>query len=297
VILAFVDRMRASGHAVESIVAVLRLGGLKIAARTLRTWNSDAQQVSDRTLTHAHVEDIVRELAYRVRHDGRKVLAPEGLYGRRKMLALVRRRNPAATRGAVEAAMRTLGLSGVVRGRRHRTTFPNPADPRPEDLLERNFAANAPDLVWVADFTYVRTHTVFTYVSFVVDCFAQKIVGWNASIRHDTELVELPVRMALWQRENAGTPVERGRLIAHSDAGSEYTSLRYSERLDFEGIRPSIGSVGDAFDNALMESINGLYKTECVRADVFHEGPFHTLEDVEFATAAWVEWYNHRRLH
>lgn len=204
-------------------------------------------------------------------------MTPEGLYGRRKMHAAVLRRMPDATMGAVIAGMKSLGLSGVRRGKKVRTTIPNPAAARAADLLDRNFTTDAPDTVWVADFTYVRTHTVFTYVSFVVDCCAQKIVRCNASIRHDVELVELPVRRALWHRENDGTPIERGQLIAHSDAGSEYTSVRYTERLDLEGVRPSIGSVGDAYDNALMETINGFYKTECIRTDVFHQGPFRTL--------------------
>ena len=297
-IVAFVDQMRASGHAVESIVTALQHAGLKIAARTLRRWCSRGRKVAARIVTDAQVEEAVRCLAFRANDAGDRVLAPEGLYGRRKMLAAVRR-GLLSTAGfaAVDRAMRSLGLNGVTRTKRVRTTIPNPADRRATDLLDRDFTAPAPNKVWVSDFTYVRTSTTFTYVAFVVDVFSQRIVGWNASIRHDVELVDVPVRMALWDRDRTGRPVKRGELISHSDAGAEYTSIRYSEHLQLEGIRPSIGSVGDAFDNALMETINGLYKAECIRTDVFHPGSFKSIDDVEYATAAWVDWYNSRRLH
>lgn len=248
-IVAFVDQMRASGHAVESIVKALQHAGVKIAARTLRRWCSRDRLVADRIVTDAQVEDAVRSLAFRVNDVGERVLAPEGLYGRRKMLAAVRRGLlPTAGFAAVDRAMRALGLNGVTRTKRVRTTIPNPRDLRPADLLERDFTAPEPHKVWVSDFTYVRTSTTFTYVAFVVDVFSHRIVGWNASIRHDVELVDVPVRMALWDRDRTGRPIERGQLISHSDAGAEYTSIRYTEHLQLEGIRPSIGSVGDAFD-------------------------------------------------
>jgi putative transposase len=297
-IVAFVDQMCASGHAVESIVKALNTAGLKIAARTLRLWRSRVREIPARTVSDALVEDAIRALAFTTNAEGTRVLAPEGLYGRRKMLAAVRRGPlPDAGFGAVDRAMRSIGLTGVVRGKQPRTTIPNPADVRAPDLLNRDFTAPAPDRVWIADFTYVRTYQSFTYVAFVVDCFSQRIVGWNASIRRDVELVDVPVRMALWRRERDGHPIDRGQLISHSDAGSQYTALRFTEHLELEGIRPSIGSVGDAYDNALMETINGLFKTECIRSDVFHHGAYKTIEDVELATAAWVDWYNSRRLH
>ena len=125
----------------------------------------------------------------------------------------------------------------------------------------------------------------------------QRILAWHASTSKATDLVLTPLRMALWQRDHEGTPVIAADLIHHSDAGSQYTSIRFTEHLDLEGIRPSIGSIGDAYDNALMESINGLYKAECIRTTVFHHGPYKTLADVEYATAGWVDWYNQRRLH
>ncbi|RSS85704.1 hypothetical protein EF919_37775 [Streptomyces sp. WAC02707] len=134
-------------------------------------------------------------------------------------------------------------------------------------------------------------------MAFIVDCFSQKIVGWHASVKRDVELVDVPLRMALWRRGHEGTPVGRDQLICHSDAGSQYTSVRFTEHLRLEGISPSVGSVGDAYDNALMETINGLYKSECIRTSVFHDGPWKTIAEVEYATACWVEWYNNRRLH
>ena len=146
-------------------------------------------------------------------------------------------------------------------------------------------------------YTYVRSWAGFCYVAFIVDVFAQKIVAWHATTSKTTELVMTPLRMALWARGREGRPAQPGELIHHSDAGSQYTSIRFSEHLALEGIRPSIGSVGDAFDNALMETIIGLFKTECIRTTVFHNGPYKTLADVEFATAGWVDWYNNRRLH
>jgi putative transposase len=154
-----------------------------------------------------------------------------------------------------------------------------------------------PTRVWVADFTYVRTWAGMSYVAFVVDVYAQRIVGWHAMATRPAELVLIPLRMAAWARGQDGHPVVRGELICHSDAGSQYCAIRVTEHLQLEAITPSVGSVGDALDNALMESLIGLYKTECVRPGPFHTGPFKTLSDVEYATMAWVDWYNHRRLH
>ena len=142
----------------------------------------------------------------------------------------------------------------------------------------------------------MRTWAGWVYVAFIVDVFAQRIVAWHAATSKDVQLVDIPLRMALWARDREGHRVPAG-LIHHSDAGSQYTSVHLTEHLALEGIRPSIGSVGDAYDNALMETINGLYKAECVRTTVFHDGPYRTIADVEFATAGWVDWYNNRRLH
>ena len=163
--------------------------------------------------------------------------------------------------------------------------------------MDRDFTAPAPNIRWVADFTYCRTWAGFVYVAFVVDVYAQRIVGWHAATTKVTDLVLTPLRIALWDRDRHGTPVAPGQLLHHSDAGSQYTSIRFTEHLELEDIAPSIGTVGDAYDNALMESIIGLFKTEAITTTVFHGGPYKTLADVEYVAAGWVDWYNHRRLH
>ena len=295
----FIDTLRAEGHAVESICRVLREQGCRIAARTYRAWKRGHHRLADRTLSDARVVDVVRDVAWQpCPTTGRPVLTPEGLYGRRKMTALVRRRLPGASAGSVDRAMRLLGLSGVRRDKKVRTTIPAKDGIRAGDLLNRCFTAPAPNRVWVTDFTYVRTWSpAWVYVAFIVDVFSQRIVAWHAQTTKHVDLVMLPLRMAIWQRDHDGHPVVAEELIHHSDAGSQYTSLRLTEHLALEGIRPSIGSVGDAFDNALMETVNGLYKAECIRTTVFHDGPYRTIADVEHATAGWVDWYNNRRLH
>ncbi|OMH30690.1 transposase [Tersicoccus sp. Bi-70] len=291
--------MRAEGHAVESILRVLHQQGLGIAARTYRAWKSPTL-IAARTVTDARVQDKIRELAWTVDEaTGRRRMTPEGLYGRRKWVALLRRQDGLAgtSRGAVDRAMHALGLEGVVRARKLRTTIPGPDGKRAGDLLNRDFTALAPNRVWVTDFTYVRTWAGFVYVAFVLDVFAQRIVGWHASSSKKVDLVLTPLRIALWQREREGHPVSPGHLIHHSDAGSQYTVIRLTEHLALEGISPSIGTVGDAYDNALMETVNGLFKAKCIRTTVFHAGPYRTLADVEYATAGWVDWYNNRRIH
>ena len=297
--LGFIDTMRAEGHAVESIIRVLQAQGVKIAARTCRAHRQGI--VAVRTITDAQVQDAVRAAAWTiVERNGtmRRVLTPEGLYGRRKMTALIRRTSiPGASRGAVDRAMRSLGLSGIRRDKGTRTTIPAKDGVRAGDLLNRDFTAPRPDHTWVMDFTYCRTWAGWVYVAFIVDVYSQRIVAWHAQTTKHVELVMIPLRMALWERARDGHPVQPEQLRAHSDAGSQYVSLAYTEKLALDGIAPSIGSVGDAFDNALMETINGFYKAECIRTTVFHDGPYRTIADVEFATAGWVNWYNTRRLH
>ena len=298
--MGFIDTMRAEGHAVESICRVLREQGCQIAARTYRSWKNPHRLVAARTVSDAAVVDAVRDLAWATdERTGLRKLTPEGLYGRRKMTAALRRsRLPEVSAGSVDRAMKTLGLSGVRRDKGVRTTIPAKDGKRAGDLLDRDFTAQAPDLVWVTDFTYVRTWSpAWVYVAFIVDVFSQRIVAWHASTSKHVDLVMTPLRMAIWQRDHDGHPVVGEELIHHSDAGSQYTSIRLTEHLALEGISPSIGSVGDAYDNALMESINGLYKAECIRTTVFHDGPYKKIADVEYATAAWVDWYNNRRLH
>lgn len=224
--------------------------------------------------------------------------SPESLYGRRKTTALLRATSPAPVAACTVArCLKIMSHQGVRRLKRVRTTVADPNGRRAGDLLDRDFTAPAPHRVWVTDYTYVRTWSGFVYVVFIIDVFSRRIVAWHASTSKSTELVMTPLRMAMWERRREGHPVMAGELIHHSDAGSQYTSIRLTDHLETADIAASIGSVGDAYDNALMESGNGLYKTECIRTTIFHQGPYKTLSDVEFATAAWVEWYNHRRLH
>lgn len=268
--MGFIDAQRAQGCAVESICRVLSEQGCQVAARSYRAWRS--RRPAARTVTDAQVVDVIRSLAWTLDPYGRRRLAPEGLYGRRKMTALVRRTLPEASPGSVDRGMRLLGLSGVLRAKGVRTTIQAKDGNRAGDLLNRDFTAPAPNRVWVTDFTYVRCWAGWVYVAFILDVFSQRIVAWHAATNKETELVMIPLRMALWQRDREGHQVGAGQLIHHSDAGSQYTSILLTEHLELEGIAASIGSVGDAYDNALMETINGLYKAECIRTTVFHAG-------------------------
>jgi putative transposase len=189
--------------------------------------------------------------------------------------------------------MRAQGLSGAVRGRKVVTTVAGKNLERAPDLLKRKFVAAAPNRVWVTDFTYVQSWAGTVYVAFAVDTFSRRIVGWAAATNKRTQFVLDALDMGLWQRERAGIPVRPKELIHHSDAGSQYTSFRLATHLAAEHIAASIGTVGDALDNALMESTIGLYKTELIK----RQGPWRTLADVEIATAEWVDWYNTSRLH
>lgn len=247
-IVAFIDELRAEGHAVESVCRVLREQGCQIAARTYREWARANRPVADRTINDALVVNQVCELAWTVDHEGVRRMTPEGLYGRRKMTALVRRTTPDASPGSVDRAMRSLGLQGIRRAKGIRTTIPAKDGKRAGDLLDRDFTAPAPNRTWVMDFTYVRTWAGFVYVTFVLDVFAQRIVAWNVAPTKAVELVDVPLPMALWQRNRQGHSVVRGALIGHADAGSQYTSITFTDHLAEAGIRPSIGSVADAYD-------------------------------------------------
>ena len=208
--MGFIDTMRAEGHAVESICRVLREQGCQVAARTYRAWRS--RPPAARTVSDAHVVDAVGDLAWTVGVDGRRRLAAEGLYGRRKMTALLRRTSlPGVSAGAVDRAMTMLSLSGVRRDKGVRTTISAKDGMRAGDLLNRNLTAPAPNRVWVSDFTYVRTWAGFVYVAFIVDVFAQRIVAWHAMTSKVTDLVMVPLRMALWQRDRDGHAADRQR--------------------------------------------------------------------------------------
>lgn len=278
--------MRARGFRVESICRVLTEHGVQVAPRTYRNWKTAPP--SDRSITDATLTGALRAT----------VGTPEGMYGRRKMTAYLRRQGHRAAGCTVDRLMRDEGLSGVIRGRKHRTTIPGGKDARrAPDLLDRDFSAAAPNRKWVTDFTYCRTWSGFVYVAFVVDCFSRAIVGWQAATVKDTAMVTTALKMALWRRDYAHRTVG-DNLIHHSDAGSQYTSIAFSETLVLEGIAASIGSIGDAYDNALAETTIGLFKTEAIgRGSPFLSGPLRTLDDVEYATMEWVDWFNNRRLH
>jgi len=199
-IVAFIDECRQAGHAVESVCRVLSEQGCQIAARTYRAWASSDQHVADRTVSDAIVMNAVREAAWTVDVDGSMAgirrLTPEGLYGRRKMTALIQRSMPLASPGSVDRAMKSLGLNGIRRSKGVRTTIPAKDGRRAGDLLNRDFTAPAPNRTWVMDFTYCRTWQGFVYVSFIVDVFAQKVVAWHAATSKDVDLVMTPLRMA-----------------------------------------------------------------------------------------------------
>jgi transposase InsO family protein len=209
------------------------------------------------------------------------------VYGPRKVWNQLRREGVVVGRGRIERLMKQMGLKGTTRGQKSiQTTFADPNNSTPEDLVQRNFHATAPNQLWVADFTYVVTWSGFVFVAFVIDAFAKTIVGWRVSTKMTTDLTLDALEQALWAR-----PVNAG-LIHHSDHGSQYLAIRYSNRLADAGITSSAGTVGDAYDNALAETINGLYKTEVI----WKRGRWKGQEDVEFATLEWVDWYNNRRL-
>ena len=210
-----------------------------------------------------------------------------GVYGVRKVWRQMQREGFDVARCTVERLMRQCALQGVIRGKQVRTTIANPAMPCPLDRVNRQFKASRPNELWVSDFTYVSTWQGFVYVAFIIDVFARRIVGWRASTRAHTDFVLDALEQALYERR----PRAGAGLVAHSDRGGQYTSIRYTERLAEAGIEPSVGSVGDSYDNALAETINGLYK-----AEVIHRRRWPSVAAVELATLEWVDWFNHRRL-
>lgn len=208
------------------------------------------------------------------------------VYGAKKVWRQLLRDGIAVGRCTIERLMKAMGLQGAVRGKTKRTTISSDQDHRPLDLVQRNFTAIRPNQLWVADFTYVATWTGWVFVAFVIDVFSRMIVGWRAATSMSAGLVLDALEQAIWARRITGG------LIHHSDKGSQYLAISYTERLAEAGIEASVGSVGDAYDNALAETINGLFKTEVIRK----RGPWRNLEAVEYATLEWVHWFNSRRL-
>ena len=208
------------------------------------------------------------------------------VYGARKVWKQMKREGIDVARCTVERLMRQMGLQGAVRGRKFKTTVSDDSAPRPADLVQREFSASRPNQLWVADLTYVATWRGFAYVAFIIDVFSRLIVGWRVSGSLRTDLALDALEQALYDRGGGDG------LIHHSDRGVQYVSIRYTERLAEAGIEPSVGSVGDSYDNALAESVIGLYKTEVIH----RQGPWRNLDSVEFATLNWVDWFNNRRL-
>jgi len=259
---------------VELICEVLQVAPSTYYAAKARTPSRRAQR--DAVLT-----PVVRELwedNYRV-------------YGARKLWKAAHRAGHDVGRDQVARLMRAEGIEGVRRTKRLRTTRPHPGAPRHPDLVKRDFTATAPNQLWVTDLTYVPTWAGVAYVCFIVDAYSRMIVGWRVASHMRTSMVLDAIEMARWSR---GTRL--AGLRCHSDAGSQFTSLRYGERLAEIGAVPSIGTVGDSFDNALAETVNGYYKAELIRGPT-RSGPWKTIEDVELATLGWVHWHNHSRLH
>ena len=271
--VAFIDAHR-DGYGVEPICAVLPIAPSTYYEAKAR--ERDPRRLPARTQRDATLREAI----------GRVWRTNRGVYGVRKVWRQLKREGVAVPRCAVARLMRDDGLRGVVRGRRVRTTIPDVVAERPQDLVQRDFTATRPNQLWVADFTFVATWRGFVYVAFVIDVFSRRIVGWRASASMRTDLALDALEQALYDR------AIDGGLIHHSDRGSQYLAIRYSERLAAAGIEASVGSRGDSYDNAMAESVIGLFKTEVIR----HAGPWRGLEDVEFATLGWVAWFNTFRL-
>jgi transposase InsO family protein len=272
--VTFVDEYRGQ-YGVEPICSVLPMAPSTYYEHKAR--QADPTRLPDRVLRDAVLSDQIEQ----VWKDNFEV------YGARKVWRQLLRDDVEVARCTVERLMRRLGLQGATRGRASkRTTSPDESASRPADLVERDFTAEAPNQLWVADLTYVATWKGFVYVAFVIDVFSRMIVGWRASSSLRSDLALDALEQALYSR-----PVDDG-LVHHSDRGSQYLCIRYTERLEEAGIEPSVGSVGDSYDNAMAETVIGLYKTELI----YNRGPWRHLEHVEFGTLEWIDWYNNRRL-
>lgn len=269
----FIDRNRTS-LGVESICRTLQFAPSAYYER--KRWSGEPETRSERSKSDETLRTAIRQVWEDNFH----------VYGVRKVWRQLRREGHDVARCTVERLMREMGLHGVIRGKKRRTTIPSDKDVRPLDLVERRFHAERPNQLWVADFTYVPTWSGFVYVAFVTDVFSRMIVGWRVATSMSAELTLDALEQALWARK-----IKAG-LIHHSDRGSQYISIRYSERLADLGIASSVGSVGDAYDNAMAETINGLYKAEVI----WKRGPWKGREAVEHATLDWVHWFNTKRL-
>jgi putative transposase len=272
----FIDDHRTV-YGVESICAVV-----PIAPSTYFRHKAEPRDPTRRS-ARAQRDAVLRAIILRIWTENHQV------YGPRQVWKQMGREGLRAARGRVRRLMRAMGLAGVVRGRAWiTTTASDPETSRPRDLVDRQFTATRPNQLWVSDFTYVATWRGFVYVAFVIDVFARPIVGWRVASSLHTEFVLDALEQAIYDR--CGDAADG--LVHHSDRGTQYLSMRYTDRLADAGIAPSVGSRGDSYDNALAETSIGLFKTEVIRL----KGPWRHLEAVEFATLDWVDWFNHRRL-
>jgi putative transposase len=272
---AFIDE-HSEVYGVEPICRVLPIAPSTYYEHAARKADPDRRPARER-----RDAELCREI--------RRVFAANfGVYGVRKVWRQMQREGIEVARCTVARLMRQMGLQGVVRGRSIKTTVSNAAAPCPRDRVNRQFMAPRPNALWVSDFTYVATWSGFVYVAFVIDAFARRIVGWRVSRSARAEFVLDALEQALHERQ----PLQRAGLIHHSDRGVQYVSIKYTERLAEAGIEPSVGSVGDSYDNALAETVIGLFKAEVIH----RRGPWRSFESVEFATLEWVDWYNNRRL-
>lgn len=278
-ICAFIDANRDE-HGVEPICRVLTEHRCPIAPSTY--YDARNRPPSARTLRDEELKTVISAA-----HEENR-----SLYGAHKIWIALRRKGIDVARCTVERLMTELGLRGVLRGRAPRTTVADPKADRAKDLVGRNFNPVAPNRLWVADFTYVHTLAGWVYVAFVIDAYARRILGWKASNRMTTPLVLDAINQAIWIRRGEGITDLSG-VIHHNDAGSQYTSVAFTDRLIEVGIDASIGIVGDAHDNSLAESINGLYKTELIK----RAGPWRDAAHVEAETADYLHWFNHDRLY
>ena len=274
----FIDQHR--GFGVEPICRVLSEHGCKIAPNTY--WVAKKRPPSGRSMR----DEVLKDEIARVHADNLSV------YGADKVWAQLNREGIRVARCTVERLMGDLGLSGARRGRRFKvTTRHDDRQRRPDDLVGRRFQAPAPNRLWVADLTYVKTHGGWVYAAFVIDVFSRLVVGWQISDSLRADLAIDALEMAVWNRTRGGQALDG--LVHHSDRGVQYLCVRYSERLADNDIVASVGSRGDSYDNAMAESFNSLYKWELI----YPQGPWRSVEDVEFATLGYIDWFNHRRLH
>jgi putative transposase len=290
VIVAYVDAHRdrvveGKPLGVEPIIEVLRTADVEIAPSSY--YAAKVRPPSARAVRDSELVPVIEK----VHRDN------IGVYGARKVWAQMNREGHRVARCTVERLMRAEGLRGISREKTRKTTMSEGAETeRPADLVDRQFVAHAPNQLWVADLTYIRTHAGWVYAAFIIDVFGRLVIGWQVSTSLRTDLALDALDMGFWNRQRAGQDV--AGLTHHSDRGVQYRAIRYTERLAEEAAVASVGSKGDSYDNAMAEAFNSLFKAECIRNPVMRpKGGWKSVGDVEIAVAEYVDWFNHRRLH